>query len=59
MSLEQTRELELIIDTGEMCWRKENPSYYWHILDWLCWKQRCKYPILREQDRIISYAITS
>jgi hypothetical protein len=37
---------QILIATAEACWRKENPSYSWHVLDWLCWKQRVKHPLV-------------
>lgn len=35
--------LELIA-VAAACWREVEPSYSWHVLDWMCWKLRCKYP---------------
>ena len=47
-------EHQVLISTAEACWRKENPSYSWHVLDWICWKQRCKHPLIRKCDMILS-----
>lgn len=37
-------EHQILISTAEACWRKENPSYSWHVFEWMCWKQRVKHP---------------
>lgn len=54
ITLQQERELRVIIDVAEACWRQHEPSYSWHVLDWLCWRQRLKYPLIRECDRIVN-----
>ena len=48
-----------IIAVAEACWRDHDASYSWHVLDWLCYRQRLKYPLIRECDRIIKMACTS
>jgi hypothetical protein len=47
-------EHRLFIAIAEACHRKEKPSYSWHILDWMSWKLRRKYPLVRKCDSIIS-----
>lgn len=39
-------ECRAYIAVAEACWRQHNPSYSWHIFDWMCWKQRCRLPLL-------------
>lgn len=39
-------ECRAYIAIAEACWRKENPSHSFHVFEWLCWKQRCKYPLV-------------
>jgi hypothetical protein len=48
-------ECRTVIAVAEACWRPLEPSYSWHVLEWLCWKQRCKYPLVRKCDRIINF----
>ena len=45
----------ILIAVAESCWRKDNPSYSWHIFDWMAWKLRQKYPLIRKQDQIINW----
>lgn len=52
-------ECRTIIGVAEACWRPHEPSYSWHVLDWLCYRQRLKYPVLRERDRIFTTVCTS
>lgn len=52
-------ECRTYIAISEACWREKNPSHSWHVFEWLCWKQRLKYPLVRKCDQIISFAITS
>jgi len=42
---ETVAECRIYIAVSEACWRKENPSYSWHVFDWLCWKQRIRLPL--------------
>jgi hypothetical protein len=44
----------LFIAVAEACWRKNEPSYSWHVLDWMLQKLRRKYPLSRLCDRLIS-----
>lgn len=41
-----------MIAVAEACWRG---SQSWHVLDWMCWKLRCKYPLVRKQDSVINF----
>ena len=36
-----------------------NGSHCWHVFDWMCWKLRCKYPLVRKVDTIVSTDVTS
>lgn len=51
-------ECRTYIAVAEACWRKDNPSHSWHVFEWLCWKQRLKYPLIRQQDRVINMNFT-
>ncbi|SHJ68892.1 hypothetical protein SAMN05444159_1237 [Bradyrhizobium lablabi] len=51
-------ECRTIIGGAEACWRKNDPSYSWHVLDWLCYRQRLKYPLVRSCDQIIDMSGT-
>jgi hypothetical protein len=46
-------EHRALIAAAEACWRKENPSHSWHVFEWMAFKLRCKYPIIRKKDQII------
>ncbi len=37
-------EHRAMIAVAQACWRPVEPSYSWHVLDWMCWKLRLKYP---------------
>lgn len=37
-------EHRAMIAVAEACWRPVEPSYSWHVLDWMCFKLRRKYP---------------
>lgn len=56
MQQEDYGELQAFIAISEACWRKQNPSYSWHILDWMSYKSRMRYPLVRQQDMLISTA---
>ena len=51
MTKEQADELRAFIAIAEACWRG-SPS--WHVLDWMSYRMRCKYPLVRAQDRLIN-----
>lgn len=51
LSKDQEHELRAFIAVAEACW-KGSPS--WHVLGWMSWKMRCKYPLVRKQDQIIN-----
>ncbi len=40
-----------MIAVAEAGW-KGSPC--WHVFDWMCWKLRCKYPLVRNEDQIIN-----
>jgi hypothetical protein len=46
--------LRAYIATAEACWRKENPSYSWHVLDWMSHRLSLRHPLVLTCDRIIS-----
>ena len=46
ISKEQEYELRILISVAEACWRPREPSYSWHVLDWICYRQRLKYPLI-------------
>jgi hypothetical protein len=52
MDKDMEHELRIMISVAEAGWRG---SPCWHVLEWICWKQRCKYPLVRESDRIINW----
>ena len=31
----------------------------WHVFDWMCWKLRCKYPLVRREDQFINWSTSS
>lgn len=47
-------EHRVLIAVAEACWR--NDSYSWHVFDWMAYKLRMKYPLIRLSDRIITDA---
>lgn len=48
-------EHRAMIAAAEAAWRG---SYSWHVFDWMAWKLRCKYPLVRRQDRVINMDFT-
>lgn len=53
---EFTAEHRAMIAVAEACWRDCKPSYSWHVFDWMAWKLRRKYPLLRlSDDRAIDF----
>lgn len=46
-------EHRALIAVAEACWRAQEPSYSWHVFDWMAWKLRCKYPRVMRRDQII------
>lgn len=30
----------------------------WHVYEWMAWKLRCKYPLVRKQDQLINWNYT-
>ena len=52
------QECRSYIAVAETCWREHEPSYSWHVFEWMCWKQRLKYPLVRKQDCIINFDFT-
>lgn len=43
-----------LIAVAEACWRTESPSHSWHVFYWMAYKLRCKYPLVRKQDKILT-----
>jgi len=56
MDTKFVHEHRALIAVAEAGWRG---SPCWHIFDWMCFKLRRKYPLVRVQDSIISDQITS
>ena len=58
MTPDEWREFEAncrtYIAVAEACWRDHEPSHSFHVFEWLCWKQRLKYPVVWKQDQIIN-----
>jgi len=54
MDREQYAHLVQFIAIAEACHRKVEPSYSWHILDWMSYKGRCRWPLVRHCDRLIT-----
>lgn len=48
-------EHRALIAVAEACWRTDEPSYSWHVFDWMAWKLRCKYPLVRLRDQVINF----
>lgn len=48
-------EHRAMIAVAEAGW-KGSPC--WHVFDWMAWKLRCKYPLVRKQDCIIKLDLT-
>ena len=48
-------ENQAMIAVAEAAWKG---SYSWHVFDWMAWKLRCKYPLVRKEDQIINSTIT-
>lgn len=59
MDREFVHEHQAMIAVAEACWRKVEPSYSWHVFDWMAWKLRCKYPAVLKSDRIINFDLRS
>jgi hypothetical protein len=53
MDSDMVMELQAFIAVAEACHRKQHPSYSWHVLDWMSYKMRCNYPLVREQDQVL------
>jgi hypothetical protein len=53
MDDEWVAEHRVLIAVAESCWREREPSYSRHVFDWMAWKLRCKYPLVRLSDRVI------
>lgn len=47
--------LARFIAIAEACHREVEPSYSWHILDWMSYKSRYRWPLIRECDRIVKW----
>lgn len=53
---EFAQEHRIMIAIAEAGWRG---SPCWHVLDWMCWKLRCKYPLVPKRDAVLNWEITS
>lgn len=56
LSREHVDELRAFIAVAEAGW-KGSPC--WHVLDWMSYRLRCKYPLIRKSDQIINWNATS
>jgi hypothetical protein len=45
-------EHQALIAVAEACHRG---SYSWHVFEWMAWKLRCKYPLVRIDDQIVNW----
>lgn len=54
LSEEFIHEHRALIAVAEACQRPKNPSQSWHVFDWMAYRLRLKYPLIREQDRVIN-----
>jgi hypothetical protein len=52
---EFVHEHRALIAAIESCQRSESPSYSWHVVEWMAWKLRTKYPLVMNRDRIVSF----
>lgn len=59
MDKEFIYEHRALIAVAESCWRGVEPSYSWHVLDWMAFRLRCKYPPIMRGGWIISDHTTS
>ncbi len=55
---EMEHELRAFIAVAEACWRKREPSYSWHVLDWMSYKMRRKYPLVRASECVVRFDAT-
>ena len=54
MDKQTYQECQVIIAVADACWRSTEPSHSFHVLEWLCWKQRCRLPLVLNCDKILS-----
>lgn len=59
MDPDMVSHLKQFIAIAEACHRPVDPSYSWHVLDWMSWKSRCRWPLVRKCDQIINMNYTS
>ena len=52
MDREFIDEHRALIAVAAACWRG---SQSWHVFDWMAYRLRCKYPLVRASDRIIAF----
>lgn len=52
MTKEWATDMQKFICVAEAC---HKGSYSWHILAWLSWQNRLKYPLVRKCDQIINW----
>lgn len=46
--------LQQFIAIAEACHRPHSPSYSWHVLDWMSYHNRLRWPLVRKSDQIIN-----
>lgn len=55
MDPDMVAHLKQFIAIAEACHRKSEPSYSWHVLDWMSYRSRCRWPLVRKCDQIINW----
>lgn len=58
MDEDMVAHLKQFIAIADACHRPVEPSYSWHVLDWMSWKSRCRRPLIRKCDQIINMNYT-
>jgi hypothetical protein len=51
MDREFIDECRVMLAVAEACWKG---SYSWHVFDWMAYRLRVKYPLIRNSDRLIA-----
>lgn len=54
MDPELKDHLRAYIAIAEACWRKENPSYSWHVLDWMSYRRSIRWPLIWRGGGVIN-----
>ena len=58
-STEFVHDYRILIAIAAACQRPENPSYSWHIFDWMAWRLRWKYRAVRKEHQFINWEPSS